>query len=89
MLFLVTVLALYCEIPNVKRGEVESESDGPYPVYVPHGQSVRLTCDNGYVVNGTLDASGVFTCNRSDSQTEQGSFGPDWEIIACVGMFYF
>ena len=82
-----TVSALYCEIPNVQRGEVEAESDVPQAVYVPHGQSVRLTCDKGYVVTGTLDASAAFTCNRSDSQTEQGSFGPDWEDIACVGMF--
>ena len=85
--FLASVSALYCEIPNVQRGEVESESDVPHPVYVPHGHSVRLTCDKGYVIAGTLDASDVFTCNRSDSQTEQGSFGPNWEDIACVGVF--
>ena len=50
---------------------------------------MRLTCDKGYVVAGTLDSSDVFTCNRRDSQIRQGSFGPNWENIACVGMFTF
>ena len=65
---------------------MKSLSDIPNAVYVYHGENVRLTCDEGYIVNGTLSRSDVLVCNRSNPEIPQGSFGPTSEAMECVGM---
>ena len=79
------ILALYCEIPSVKRGNVTSQAEPPHGVYVPHGDMILVECDNGYIASGSILTSKKFQCDRSDPNLPEGSFGVNWDTIACVG----
>lgn len=72
-------------IPRVTRGSARSLAASPHDVYVPHGEDVQVTCDVGYVIVNTINATATGTCDRSDASGDAGSFGAALENVDCVG----
>ncbi len=59
--------------------------NGDFEQYVFHRSVVTLTCDVGFVANGTNSRTRSFVCDRSDPDIPNGVIATDPSQLACVG----